>query len=625
MPFKGSRRHHANHHGNRQNGLAQPGKKIEKPARQRSNGQLNTSAAITTQAHLPSTSRRTSKRHGSLTGSDGAFTEGAQSREDLVAAGDDSETHEGFYNSQEEILEQDISTSARLDGQQPRRIDVNAAGNPAVHVDRGPLFFAITILRSCPLADTLALLIILLQIPAALLTVVNLLYVALTFVPSTTSNIPSLPSLAYAYQGSGGMPSFVTVALTDVLFFVGWMFLWTPLQDLTLDLAQAVIAVSLGGRLTSRQRGLMSTLMCLGIVILSHFGRCKCLQLPSSSTFLPARSPHVVRFTPWWLSMKYPTFNPQGGWLRTLLAVHVLAQATVRVFRQLLLRPEKSISSNTHMNRQSDGSTPSATNMETSGNRTMTINTIEFDRMQSQPTRTPGPNPRNLRDREAVAQKMRRQGMYVRIFQPLWAAVASTKTIMLREYYSRNNEDAVGAAARDANNLGNASFQSEEGRVWATRITTTEISLETSFFDPVVKPTTESENEDVEHANDSTAAATAPPFYVLVNREMWPSIRVSEVKKDHSGNDDKIGHWAIEIYGLKPGSNYTCIIVRSENNHIVTSMHLTTQQISAPDGKSSPYYPFHQQPTTDCKRMLTSLPSRLRFTPDGFKESPCCC
>ncbi|KAI9786093.1 MAG: hypothetical protein M1816_008122 [Peltula sp. TS41687] len=614
MPFKGTKRHHGNHHhGNRQNGLAQPGKKIEKVGRERSNGQLDVSA--TTPSHLSTVTRRLPRRHESLTGSEAAFTDVAQTREEVVTAGDDSEALEELYDSQEDIQLHETSPLPELHHpNKPRRIDVNIAGDPAVHVDRGPLILAVTILKSCPVADTLALLIILLQIPAAVLTIVNLLYVALTLVPPTTSNIPSLPSLSDVYQSSGGTLSLVTIALADVLFFVGWIFLWSPLQDLTIDFAQAMIAISLGGRLTSRRSESRSTWLCIVILTLSHFGRCKCLRLPSSSSrFLSVGSSRSLRFTLWGLNLPYPTVNPQEGWLRASLAVHVLAQVTIQSLRQWLSQPGKIKASNTDIKRPSHSSSPSATHVHKSGSRMMTPKTIDFRTIQSEPQVLDLNSTQPKDSREVFAQKLRCQGIYVRIFQPLWAAIASTKTIIMREYYSRNGEDASSSTReRDATNLGSAPFQSEEGRVWATRITTTEIFLETSFFDPLEKLVPESNSENVLHV-DGPAATALPPVHVLVNHILWPSVRIFEIKKDHSENDENKGHWAIEIFRLTPGKCYQCLIFRTENHQTVDYMHLTTKKIPANPANAS-------SPRTALKKAIAATEAKLEEEKAAIKK-----
>ena len=70
-----------------------------------------------------------------------------------------------------------------------RRIDVNSAKNPAVHRDTSSLSILITVLRSCPLYDTIAILIVLLQIPPTFLTIIHLLFATLTFVPPSNGEI----------------------------------------------------------------------------------------------------------------------------------------------------------------------------------------------------------------------------------------------------------------------------------------------------------------------------------------------------------------------------------------------------------------------------------------------------
>ncbi|KIH91998.1 hypothetical protein SPBR_02928 [Sporothrix brasiliensis 5110] len=83
-----------------------------------------------------------------------------------------------------------------------RRIDVNATKNANVHRDTGPLDLAMTILRSCPLYDTIAILIILMQLSPVVLSVVYMLFTVLTFVPPVTTS--SGLSLTEIFEGGLG-------------------------------------------------------------------------------------------------------------------------------------------------------------------------------------------------------------------------------------------------------------------------------------------------------------------------------------------------------------------------------------------------------------------------------------
>ena len=226
----------AHQHNNRhENGIVAPGKRITK---QKSNGHINGSTdgspqpstppsvpPADTHTHVPD--RRTNEFKG-------AFKESEEydGRESGEISEDLGTLVNGYSNGQM--------------GRHHRRIDVNAAKSAAVH-DCGPLSLALTILWSCPIGDTLAILIFLLSLPPTILTLTNTLFAILTFMPPATS-LSSFPTnFSEVFQGSSGAPSFATIIATDIIGLVMWLVIWTPVQVLALELAQAVVATTLGG------------------------------------------------------------------------------------------------------------------------------------------------------------------------------------------------------------------------------------------------------------------------------------------------------------------------------------------------------------------------------------------
>ena len=150
----------------------------------------------------------------------------------------DGNHFDGFLNDQEEMgehivrarREANASSSAvaqTADGGQtadqylpsrassPRRIDlasapttssINASAFPRQPRVRDHLVLAKTILTSCPLWDVIALLIVLLQLPPTIVSIIHVLFAGLTFVtPATTvTNLTNLPTMQEILLGSGG-------------------------------------------------------------------------------------------------------------------------------------------------------------------------------------------------------------------------------------------------------------------------------------------------------------------------------------------------------------------------------------------------------------------------------------
>ncbi|KAG7434161.1 putative ubiquitination network signaling protein acrB [Fusarium oxysporum f. sp. raphani] len=172
-------------------------------------------------------------------------------------ASNDSRTDDLRRSSLDAVSEMssDSSNANGLSGVEAghRQIDVNAMKNADVHRDSGPFDLATTVLKSLPMQDTLAILIILMHVPSLSLTVIYTIFTFLTFVPPVATSSGMSINLAEIFDGNSTMPSLVTVLCVDFFFLLVWLFLWGPIQDAILDFAKPVIAITLGG---GRVRGM---------------------------------------------------------------------------------------------------------------------------------------------------------------------------------------------------------------------------------------------------------------------------------------------------------------------------------------------------------------------------------
>lgn len=247
------------------NGLAAPGKRIPK---QKSSQNLAAAANANANAHAKSTSTPplppidvASAAHFSVPPSTPNGSTNANHPDVNMPNG--SAAAAARLHERRERSMSDLSLDARPDGyaldgasapldsarpSSPSRYN-DAAVNVPPSAHKGSFIaLATTILSSCPLRDVIAILIILLQLGPTTLTIVHFLFSALTFVPSgSPTSLSTLPSLSDMFQGSGGSPSLSLIVFVDIFILVIWLLLWVPLQNFILDLAQAVIAISLGG------------------------------------------------------------------------------------------------------------------------------------------------------------------------------------------------------------------------------------------------------------------------------------------------------------------------------------------------------------------------------------------
>lgn len=430
-----------------------------------------------------------------------------------------------------------------------------------------------TILTSCPLRDVLAILIILLQLPPTVLTVVQFLFATLTFVPpqagTPLSALSAFPSFTDIFQGSGGTPSLFTTIFADAFILVIWLILWLPVQNFLLDLAQAVIAIALGGAAAGKNGTTNSIFICIVIILSNHLFRIR-----------PLRQ-HIVHLL--WTGLarggldfltgppSTPTalegFSSPHGWPRTLLGIHILAQGVVRIIRRSLSR--RDVTPSLPSGKRTD---PEAGGLQRTNSASLDP-TADVPNSSSTDGRPPGPSPaaHSKNDKASSSRRKRKQATHVRSQQPFWAALASTKVTVLKEMESsRAASDADEANAKDANHIGNAVWRSEDDRVWVSEVGFSDISFRVSLSTGAEY--LEHEEED----SPGTGIDKTKPFYIRVNGADWSSTRIRQTTAVGYLGAEGTGFWVGEIFGLTALSNYYCEFVRTVDNEVFYHASLIT-------------------------------------------------
>ena len=590
MPPRSAKRLTANQHNARhENGLAQPGRKVEKSSSKEKAG--NTYASGTdarsgahSVAHNDHLASSTSWHNASNVNSSGGGLDSVDG--DGPWAADANDLHSLSIRSDNQYSARDaVQTPPNGDVAEEvepshRQIDVNASRNPAVHQGTSTIRLVTSILKACPLADTIAILIILLQIPPTFLTIIHVLFATLTFVPPSGSAISALPSFSDLFQGFQGTPSLATIALADIVSLAIWLLLWEPAQTIAFDFAQAVIAISLGGGYTGKGGATQRAFMCLGVIIFSRAAREKGLR-PGELQFMSS-SPTAASLN------ASDTFegdfytNPARGftsWLRSILTIHILAQDLVRVVRRWLSRREARFNGSrqkTVRDVAGNASSPTEAAPPTSTSTTL-HGAIHVN--DTQGTSSAALVMKDGKDKWSSGKRKRKQSTQVRSQQPFWAALASTKVIVLQELeQSQPVPEAIAAGAIDPDNLGNAVHRALEDRIWITHIGPNEVSFEISFSAPeerqelsgLIRP------DDI-RAVEFTAGLDSPQAcYIRVNRARWASTRLGTLTADKAGEDVA---WTAEIFGLAPSCNYECEVVRSFDDVVVCCASVTTMPV----------------------------------------------
>ncbi|KAL8898280.1 MAG: hypothetical protein Q9207_006789 [Kuettlingeria erythrocarpa] len=567
MPRAGKKA--ANQHNTRhENGVVAPGKRITK---QKSNGNINGSPHGSATSNAPPSASLVAAplvnqppdnvTNGHLSGSKSAKNRTSS------AGRCQGDTSEDLSEDPESMENGNTHVNGSLEHSH-RKIDVNAAKGPAA--SENTIFsLALTILRSCPLGDTIAILIFLLSLPPTLLSVTNALFAVLTFMPPSGS-FSSIPTtLNDVFQGSGGTPSLATILVTDALGIVLWLVAWSPLKTLGLELAQAVVATTLGGGNLSNNSGSDSTLFCMLIVFLTHVARHRWIPKRIFGYEWSVRLASIAHI-PEILSSNAVDEDQQprsaGGWFRILISLHILIQGLVHVARRWYTRREYSQSNS--LTKKGDPEAGASTQVQPD------MGQSTFPGPSELASKASLPNSKEARDKISIGKKRRKQGTYVRRQQPLWAAFAATKVTVLREMEQSNAlSEALGSNATDTKNLGSAPFVTEEGRVWITCVQPHNFYFDASYFSQ--------QHEDKDSCNVSELTVNAgidrsKPFFVRINGADWTSSRIERLASEACGDESAGQQWTGEVYGLSPSSSYNCSFVRSEDGVVIHSAIVST-------------------------------------------------
>ncbi|KIW02775.1 uncharacterized protein PV09_05837 [Verruconis gallopava] len=494
----------------------------------------------------------------------------------------------------------------------PLKIDLKAASaSPALSHQKTALATATTILKACPLWDVIAILIILLQLPPTIISVVQFLFAFLTFVsPTSGTSIANMPSLNEVLAGASGHPSLQTIVFLDLLMLLPFLFLWTPAQNLSLDLAQAVIAMSLGGAASSKGGTSASVFSCIFIIGISHLVRWDVARqfgfnfvwtgLVKSGLRSESDPPTLPR---------YPDrLHVTHGWPRKLVGVHILAQGLTRLVRRWYIANEMSAS------KKMDAENGSLSTLNTPRTTTTFTETITDPPIGSSTDgRPPGPPPvPRKEDLMSSVKRKKKQANYVRSQQPFWAALANAKVTFLKELeHQQASLDAIEANAMDIGNIGNANFKNGRDRVWIKEVGSSEIAFGVSL------PSVASEDKNVDEADSDQYVKR---FRVRLNQTDWSSTRASEEALGVEVGEEKVDVWSGKIFGLTASTSYICEFVRVEDGATIFTTHITTQPApsaeQAPTPSAQPPSLRPLSPTTTLRNSIQAAESKL----EGYRN-----
>ncbi|CAI7659346.1 unnamed protein product [Penicillium viridicatum] len=596
-----------NQSNRQENGLVGPGKKVTK---QKSSGHLNgnsgngSATGPGASAHFDLSSVRST--------SDTAVTSptvSGKGGDSTKADGNVRGMLNGHSKGGEMATAQengDVAQNGGIAGHASRNGTSKRSGSNA---SINPLQLASTILKSCPMYDTIAILIFLLQLPPMVLTLVQFLFASLTFMPPSGAAAGSLSSNFDIFQGPAGTPSLGTMIAMDGFCILLWgLFMWTWAQNFAIDLAHVQVAITLGGGGSGKNGGVNA--LCVGIVLLLHLVRSKGIQdfvlghLVSAKLLSPDLLSQYSHLLP--AEFRRSEAQTSPSWLRSLLAVHILAQAGTAMARRSMAKNR----SPTPLRTGKRGDTEAS-----AGSQGQADSALESAASVSSSFVGPDGQLKDGKDRFTSAKKRRRQANQVRSRQPFWAALASTKVTVMREYeHSR-------AASKTARNLTMTEedlqgVSLDDGLIWITDVDSSSIKFAAGEFtdDPAVSGSFEA----------GRLGGDMEPFYVCVNGALWATASICRVS-DAKG--PSVVQWRGEIDGLAPNCAYTCAFVRSDTNEEICAMSVKTptttdteQIISAVSTPPQPTY-RPSSPTTTLKNSISNAESKLNEKRNRLKKT----
>ncbi|OJJ97876.1 hypothetical protein ASPACDRAFT_1889793 [Aspergillus aculeatus ATCC 16872] len=603
-------------HSNRnENGLVGPGKKVNK---QKSNGNLNgTSASTSNPTSGPSTQVDWQPSRSS---SDSALTSTAATTSKVNGNTDSSKAEgngrgqlNGYAKGSADMSYGQTNGAAPQNGglaaQASRRTDKSVTGTKrsASSASINPLQLASTILKSCPMYDTIAILIFLLQLPPMVLTLVQFLFASLTFMPPGGASSGSLTSNFDIFQGPAGTPSLGTMIAMDGFCLLFWgLFMWTWAQNFALDLAHVQVAITLGGGGSGKNGGVNA--LCVGIVLVLHLIRSKGIQdfvighLLSSKIVSPDLLSQYSHLMPTEFRRTEPQSSP--SWMRSLLAVHILAQAGTAMARRSMAKNRSPVPPRNGKRVDTEASAGSQTQIDSAFESGASVSSyIGADGQIVTPA-----THKDGRDRLISAKKRRRQANQVRNRQPFWAALASTKVTVMREYeHSRALSKTGRGLAMTEEDLQGVSL--DDGLVWITEIDSSTIKFAAG---DLASPDDSSVSGACEAGR--LGGEETEPFYVCVNGALWATAVINKVQDSSKGSHTV--HWRGEISGLAPNCAYTCSFMRSDTDEEICVMSVKTpaandaEQVSSVSVPPQPTY-RPSSPTTTLKNSIVNAEVKL--------------
>lgn len=409
------------------------------------------------------------------------------------------------------------------------------------------------VLSASPARDTIALLIILFAVPSILLTPIQLLFAVLPFVSSvgTAQSWRQDPSF-----GPSGAPAVATILMADLILSIISLCISPSLRDLILDLAHAVVAVSLGRDSSDQQTPAATLSVCISTVAVLRI-----LKLASPVTANAAQAMH-------YRDVISPS-SPALLWVRRLArltAVHLVAQTVLQWFRGCLLQQQKK------QPISSDRTAKAEPHVCCSGLLGDGIDT----RLSDQHVYAARLSCHHQSKCVATSPLLENEESILSSFsQPFWAAVANTRLQIIRAQH-----EALVSQSQDSrpgNSQSPSSAQSNGFMMYMTEVMSDAVAFLAT--QPVQLSAAQ---KDSEFTTAPSMPLPAFPALLRLNGNAWPSLRVRHEIISEDGTQPTHHTWHGWINDLQPDHVYA--VEFSDASGHIPSYAFT---VATPSGTSS--------------------------------------
>ena len=154
----------------------------------------------------------------------------------------------------------------------------------------------------------------------------------------------------------------------------------------------------------------------------------------------------------------------------------------------------------------------------------------------------------------------------------------------MREYENGNaRHESIQSHAKDATNLGDARFNTENDQIWVSNIQSDRFTFLSTYLNSPLKAESDLEGDSTEDFGSKR------PFHVRINDTDWTSTTIAIADT----SDEAYLTWSVVVFGLAPSSSYRCSLVSGGDDEVLSTMTVTTSPSPLEENGKIRVYPCY--------------------------------